>query len=293
MTINYFNKLAVSFYRGIVALSLFVCAAINHLNAQVKKDSPVYCQLQYKFSIPGQFKFVTADQWGFVYGISQSGSLIKYSATGDSVTAFNDVVRFGKPTSADVSNPFKVMLYSRRFPGCIILDRQLNFQSTISFQQNGLTNVSTAATSYDNRLWLFDQQRFTLKKFDEQATLLFESNDFRQLTGQPIRVEKILDVGGNLYLYDPSQGFMITDYYGNYQTQWPLLGWIDVGIMDQWLYGRIGQMLYAYHKTSFREIQLKLPETINYSSIFMAGQKIYFNTDTGIKVFALIPNQFQ
>ena len=287
-TLSFFLRFC--FPKGLLYCLLFFIQP--HIYAQEKKDSIPVCKMQYKFSIPGQFSFVTVDQSGFIYAISQSGSFIKYNATGDSVTAYNNIVRYGKPVRADVANPFKMLLYYRRLPGCTLLDRQLNEQGAISFQKSGLVNVAAMATSYDNRIWLFDQQRSTLKKMDDDGTLLLESNDFRQLTGTAIRVEKILEGDGAIYLYDPNYGFVITDYYGNYQTQLPLLQWSDVGRYNQRLYGRMNDVLYLYDRASFRCLQWKLPNEFKYTSVFISAEKIYFTTETELKVFSLIPGQF-
>ncbi|HUR12081.1 MAG TPA: hypothetical protein VM012_11955, partial [Flavitalea sp.] len=57
----------------------------------------------------------SVDQLGNVYLLLTNGQLKKLSSTGDSLAVFNEVRRYGKVHSIDVSNPLKVLLYYKDF----------------------------------------------------------------------------------------------------------------------------------------------------------------------------------
>ena len=63
----------------------------------------------------------------------------------------------------------------------MILDRQLTTRNTINFRKQNIFSVKAITTSYDNNIWLFDEQDYKLKKIDDDGKVLIESNDMRVL----------------------------------------------------------------------------------------------------------------
>ena len=61
--------------------------------------------------IKGEFTDFTVDNLDYIYLFTPSGQLKKLKPNGDSLAVFNDVRRYGKVYSIDVSNPLKVLLY--------------------------------------------------------------------------------------------------------------------------------------------------------------------------------------
>ncbi|HAN66531.1 MAG TPA: hypothetical protein DCQ34_09915, partial [Chitinophagaceae bacterium] len=70
------------------------------------------------------------------------------------------------------------------------------------------------ANSYDNQIWVFDEQEFKLKKISDDGRLLQESADLRQVLDTVPSPVMIMDSDNLVYVYDPSRGFYIFDYYG-------------------------------------------------------------------------------
>ena len=62
-------------------------------------------------SIPGQFSYFNVDNLDNIYLITISNQFKKLNEAGDSVAVFNDVKRYGNPSSVDVTNPLKILLY--------------------------------------------------------------------------------------------------------------------------------------------------------------------------------------
>ncbi|MFT4022461.1 MAG: hypothetical protein QM664_01605, partial [Flavihumibacter sp.] len=66
------------------------------------------------------------DNLGNIFLVTEAGELKKIGPQGDSIAVFNDVKRYGRLYSIDVTNPLKVLLYYRDFGTIVVLDRFLN-----------------------------------------------------------------------------------------------------------------------------------------------------------------------
>lgn len=239
--------------------------------------------------IPGQYQFLEVDVLNNLYLITPTNQLKKINANGDSVAEFNDVKKFGNPTLVDVTNPLKVLLYYKNFSSVVILDRLLSQRNTINFRQQGIFSVRAIATSYDNNIWLFDEQDFKLKKIDEQGKVLQESTDWRQLMNDVPLPGTIIDANNFVYLYDAAKGFYIFDHYGTYKNNLPFLNWENVSISGNRLAGFSGKKYFTYELESLNLKSYNLPSSFgSFSSIRSMNGKIYLLKKTGIEIYTVL-----
>ena len=115
----------------------------------------------------GQVKQFAADNLGNVYVLTPAGLLIKLNNKGDSLNVFNDVRRYGTVYAIDVTNPMKVLLYYKDFSTVVMLDRYLSRINMIDLRKSGIFQAKAMGLSYDNNVWIFDEQSAKLKKIDE------------------------------------------------------------------------------------------------------------------------------
>jgi hypothetical protein len=239
--------------------------------------------------IPGQFQFMEVDVLNNLYLITPTNQLKKLRANGDSLAVFNDVKKFGNPSLVDVTNPLKVLLYYKNFSSVVILDRMLSQRNTINFRQQNIFSVRAIATSYDNNIWLFDEQDFKLKKIDENGKTLQESTDWRLLMNDVPLPNTIIDANNFVYLYDKNKGFYIFDYYGTYKNNLPFMGWENVSISGKRLAGFSGKKYYTYELESLNLKSYQLPASFsNFSSIRTMNGKIYLLKKNGIEVYTVL-----
>ena len=129
----------------------------NASSANVSNDS-----FRLEKIIPGNYTMMDVDVLNNIYLITAGNQLKKYNANGDSMAVFNDVKKYGNPTLMDVSNPLKVLLYYKNYATVVMLDRLLAQRNSINFRQKNIFSVKAIATSYDNNIWLFDEQDYKL-----------------------------------------------------------------------------------------------------------------------------------
>ncbi len=238
--------------------------------------------------IPGIFNFMDVDVLNNVYLVTAGNQLKKIKANGDSVAVFNDVKKYGNPTLIDVTNPLKVLLYYKNYSTVVILDRFLSQRNSINFRQQNIFSVKAIATSYDNNIWLFDEQGMNLKKIDEEGVMLQESTDWRQIMNEVPSPEIIIDHNRFVYLYDPQKGFYIFDYYGTFKNNLPFLQWGNVSIQASRLSGFKGNQYLTYELQTLNLKTYNLPSTFkDYTGIKAMNGKIYLLKKDGIEIYAV------
>ena len=144
------------------------------------------------------------------------------------------------------------------------------------------------AASYDNNMWIFDEQDLKLKKIDEQGKVLLETVDCRQLFDSVPSPEQIIDRDGFVYLYDPAKGFYIFDYYGSFKNRLAFTGWENTDAAGKSIYGFSGNKFYSYQQNSLNLKTYNLPPFFGkYSSIRAVNGNVYLLKETGIDIYSI------
>jgi hypothetical protein len=241
----------------------------------------------FKKIYPGNFSYFTIDNLDNIYLLSNTNQLKKISRDGDSVV-FNDVRKYGKLFSIDATNPLKLLLYYKNFSTIVVLDRFLNILNTINLRQQNIYKVKAIAASYDNNIWLFDEDDAMLKKIDDNGMVLMSTVDFRNIFDSIPSPEQILDRDKFVYLYDTAKGFYTFDYYGSFKTRIPFLNWSSIDVIANNLYGFSNNLLHQYKPGSLNLREYVLPVSFNNALQIKAGNnKLFVLQKEGLLQFLL------
>lgn len=213
-------------------------------------------------SVTGEYVDFTVDNLGNYFLLSKNNQLKKLNANGDSVAVFNDVRRYGKLHSIDAANPLKVLLYYKNFTTILVLDRFLNMVNSIDLRKQNIFQVKAIAQSYDNNIWVYDEQESKLKKIGEDGKVLTETVDFRIIFDEAPTPTQIFDQDGFVYLYDPEKGIYVFDIYGSFKTKLSYTGLKDVTVVGKTIIGIEQQSLIAYTTGTLTEKRLTLPAAL-------------------------------
>ena len=218
----------------------------------------------------------TVDNLGELYIINTDNQLKKYNEKGDSIGVFNQVTKYGKLSYVEAQNPWKAILYYQDYSTIVLLDKYLNVLTNINLRKQNIFKVKAVTTSYDNNIWLYDEQENKLKKIDDTGNKLFESVDFRNLFDSVPTPQKIIDNDGFVYLYDPEKGLYIFDYYGSFKGKLSFLNWKDITVIDKSIYGFDQQNLYRYAPPIPDVKTFALPVAVqNNTSLKVSNHRIY------------------
>ena len=105
----------------------------------------------------------------------------------------------------DAENPWKTILFYENFSTIVLLDKYLNVVTEINLRKQNIFRVQAVTGSYDNNIWLYDEQDNKLKKIDDNGNVLSQTVDFRLLFDSVPEPSKIIDKDGFVYLYDPKK----------------------------------------------------------------------------------------
>lgn len=270
----------------IIFLSLLLC------NRNYAQTNPVASKSNADFTferfIPGNYIYLNVDVLDNIYLITAGNQLKKLNNKGDSLAVFNDVKKYGNPSYIDVSNPLKILVYYKNFSTVVILDRLLAMRTTINLRKLNIFSVKAIATSYDNNIWLYDEQDNKLKKMDDDGKLLQESTDLRLLVDSVPSPSQIIDSDNLVYLYDEKKGFYIFDYYGALKNNMPFLNWQNAAIARKKMYGFSGNILFSYELNTLNLKKYELPDFFkNYQAIKALNGKVYLLKEEGIEIYSV------
>lgn len=263
--------------------ALILAFALMAATACAQEDSVFH----YERSFKGGIADFTVDNLGNIFLLYQSGQLKKIRANGDSLAVFNNVRRFGKLFSIDVSNPLKVLLFYRDFGTVVILDRFLNERTTLDLRKQNFQQVKAVGQSYDNNIWIFDELEVKLKKIGDDGRLIDQSTDFRLIFDSVPSPSLISDQDKFVYLYDERKGVYIFDYYGGFKNRIPFTGWTDFRVINNSLFGRDASNLYRYDAGSLQLQQIPVPVFMkDAQKILVTAGSVYVLKDNSIMVYS-------
>lgn len=235
---------------------------------------------------PGDVADFSIDNLGNIFILYQNGQLKKLNPNGDSLAVFNDVRRFGKLFSIDVTNPLKILLYYKDFSTIVILDRLLNSRATIDLRRLNLYQVKAIGQAYDNNIWIFDEFESKLKRISDEGKLLDQTTDLRVVFDSVPSPQYIIDQNKQLYLYDSLKGVYIFDYYGGFKSRLPFTGWMDFAVINNIVFGRSQQYLFRYEPGTFNLQQYRIPSTMmNSRKILVSPGKLYLLRDNKLELY--------
>ncbi len=277
-----------NFYYTVLYFFLFIttiAAQPKRLGHQEKKDTTTFNLIKF---ISGDFTYLNVDLFNNLYIITSNNQLKKMASNGDSVAVYNDIKKFGALSYIDVSNPFKILLYFKKYTSLVTLDQLLTFRNSINLRSKNIFNVNAVATSYDNNIWVFDERDYKLKKIDDKGTPISESADLRMITDEFPSPSAILEHNNQLYIYDENKGFFIFDYYGSMKNKLPFLHWKNPSIERNCIYGFVEQSLFSYELNSLNLQEYKMPDLMNtYSCIKAVNKKLYVLKKEGIYIYQI------
>jgi len=268
-------------------ISFLLCFCVSvaiPLVAKPQSDSA----FQFIKTIKGSFTYFNVDNLDYMYLLTKNNQLKKLNENGDSVAVFNDVKKYGNPDFMDVTNPLKTLLYYKNYSTIVTLDRLLAPRNNINLRKQNIFYVNNVTLSYDNYIWIFDEEDYRLKKIDEEGKILQSSVDWRMLFDTVPAPVKMIDRDNFVYLYDTTKGFYIFDYYGGFKNRLTFLNWTNVEVNGNFIYGFKNNSLYSYVLKSLQLKEYKLPAFFGkYEAIKAMNGKVYLLNEKGVDIYQI------
>ena len=166
---------------------------------------------------------VSVDINGSIYVADDKGNLNQFDSTGRLVNHFSPP-QPATVTLLDASRTMNVFIFYRDLQKYTVLNRFLYSSDFTSVNNEYIGYAYLISPSLDNNLWVFDNQSFSLKKYDillQKVTidvpldLVLDSDNYN--------ISYMKEYQNRIYLNDTKKGVLIFDNLGNYLATLPFL----------------------------------------------------------------------
>lgn len=252
--------------------------------------------LTYSWSLEHQFKMSSNDIWSVdklenVY-ISDGESIKKYDSTG--VLKFQQSIKsFGQVTQLAPVNSMKLIYFSQEQQTLCFLDNTLTAtEDCIDLADYEIYNAEWIATSTrPELLWVYDNVNSTLKLISLKSLgeVNLEIVNVMGILGLN-SMDKILEAGQYLYVFDASKGVYQLDFYGGLLNKWDSVGETTIAAdQESHLFRLRGNEILTQgllQGSSEEQAIFNLPDA-DISEIQIMGTHLYFRTSETVHKYTL------
>lgn len=237
--------------------------------------------------IPAQADFFAVDPLENIFLIKGS-QVQKLEHRANKKKNYSSLI-FGKITSVDVSNPFKILIFYKDFNKIEFLDNNLSLMaSTVSLDDLGYYHVTAACSSVNGGFWLFDQSLNQISYIDQDLNTVQKSSILTDIIGQNTGYEAVsmLEKNDYIYLGIKDQGVLLFDNYGTYIKTFPIKSAEKFQIINDHISYLNDGNLYFYNLDNYNETHIKLPKPEIKQAIIENG-KLYIQSESVIYIYQL------
>lgn len=204
-------------------------------------------------TLPATGAVFTSDPMDNIYLIGNE-QISKYDSNGSPLKTFSDKTH-GAITSADVSNPLRIVLFYRDFSQVAFLDNTMSINgAAINLQQHDIFQPTLVCSSHSNGLWVYDQQNFELIRLNQELQFSQRTGNLAQQVNIDLQPNFLLETNNQVYLNNPSTGILVFDVFGTYYRTIPVRGLRSFQLRGDDLYYFLSSgKLFRYNVKTFEQ----------------------------------------
>lgn len=233
--------------------------------------------------LPVQGAKTYIDQLNNLYVIKK-GEIRKLDPDGNEICRYSNKL-IGENVLLDVTNPMKVILYAPDQMKLTFLDSRLGeMNEKMDFFRMGFEQVTLAATSFGNGVWVYDPIKFQLIRYNQNLEEDYRSLNLAQLFRVEFFPTHLIEVNQKVFLTDPNHGVFVFDIYGNYLRKIPIKGINKPVVVSGLMFYNKGESIYVFDLDLNAEDQLKL--TLPENGSFDANSyRLCINDKNSLKIW--------
>jgi hypothetical protein len=148
-----------------------------------------------------------------------------YATTSDAIFKYDkylkllytfDYNQYGAPTTIDVHIPMKVVLFFAQYNKILVLDNRMSVVRELDITPISSEFNNTVCVSADNNIWVFDNNKQSLIKYNQGLQILHEYENMNLRMNNFIQSNHIIENNNQLILVDAIHGIYIFDMLGNF-----------------------------------------------------------------------------
>lgn len=197
---------------------------------------------------------------------------------------------YGTITSADVSNPFQILIFYQNFNRIAFLNNKLGtLQSPLNLSSLGIEQAGLVCSSGKGGIWVFNERDNRLVYFDQQ----FQSSNRSRILAKPdsgLSPVYMIEEQNNLYVHVPDSGILVFDRFASHIATIPYSGPERFQVIGSKIIYFYNKELFAIDTITSEITTLDLPSDITIDDAqvqpgrmyILSGDKIYlFKTRQG------------
>jgi streptogramin lyase len=214
---------------------------------------------------------ISTDRYGHIFTGDQQGNVHKYDSTGKLLQVFSPP-QTGRVSLIEAWPTMQVFLFYRDLQAYTYLSRFLTSNKQIThFNTSAIGFARLATVASDERIWVFDDTDFSLKKIDPfNQQVVVDVPLSLILPSAEYNINYIREYQNMLYVNDANAGVLVFDNFGNYKKKLPFSGLSYLGFRENELYyvNKSGIHFFDLYTLSQRSVALPVNIIADYVLIF-------------------------
>ncbi len=229
---------------------------------------------------------VSVDRNGAVYFLNPRRNLVQLDSLGRAVAVYSPSGS-GSIKTVDAWNAMEIMVFYEDQQEILLLDRFFSLITQIPLTDFGLNStVTAAAVASSDGFWLFDETDFKLSKLDSRLRRLTVETPLNLiLDRERFDIRMLREYQNHVYLLDYNAGIYVFDNLGNYKQKIPVTGVQYINFIGNELYFVKEDKLHFTDLYTGKQYTLNLPETKDYQSALVTGNRLYLFRNKTADIF--------
>ena len=228
-------------------------------------------------------RLISDDQLGYVYAVVKN-NIYKYDRNGKFINQYSNN-RYGKITSIDATDPYKIVIFYEDFRIIVLLDNQLSENaSPLDLQFTDFDQPIMACRAYNTGVWLFDQLLNNIYRLTLDLKVIQSSGNLSQILGYEIEPNFMIEYNNQLYVNNPESGILVFDQFGTYVKNIAITGLESFQVTEKAIFFLQKGKIAKYNFRSLEIEQLPLPEE-NITGLTVDKNRLFISTDKALKIY--------
>lgn len=192
----------------------------------------------------------------------------------------------GTISSADVSNPFQILLFYRDFNQVVFLDNKLaELRSKIDISDLGIEQAILSCSSGSGGFWVFSDRDNRLVSFNHQLRRTHQSKILSSITGSVTKPVHMVEHENKLFLNIAGEGILIFDRFASWIKTVPYSGPQRFRVLGNRIVYYFEGNLLSLDIETYEISSLDLPSGLQIDDVDLQRESIFLLTGNRIKLF--------
>ncbi|MFH2142202.1 MAG: hypothetical protein ABIJ97_07265 [Bacteroidota bacterium] len=234
--------------------------------------------------IPVKCNLMLTDNLENMYSVG-IGSITKYDKNGNEVATYSNSF-LGEIHYADVTDPFRILLFYKEFGQILLLNKNLSeISDPINLDDLEIRQPGIACSSNQGGFWVYDLQNTNLSYFNRALEKMLVSFDVNALINQNEAPNFLIEKNDYLFLNFPKTGIVVFDRFGSFYKIIKLPNLRSFQINEKNIVFHENNSLFSYNSDKLATTAILLPDTMGVINARIEQNRIYIQKPENIKIY--------